>query len=271
MAQPGQERFARYDRQIRFGPWGLAGQEKLARARVAVVGCGGLGCVIATHLVRAGIGFIRLIDRERVSLDNLQRQILFLEEDAEAGRFKAAVAAERLRAANSEVKIEGLVESLGAENAGRLLADVDIIVDGTDNFPARFVINEAAVKAGIPWVYGGVSGASGMTMAIVPGEGPCLRCLFGEGTEGKPGETAGPPAAEAVGPEAARVEPTPAVLNTVVATIASLECTEVYKLLLEPESRNRGLVCVDLWGESSWSRVEVERDPSCPVCGACIS
>jgi len=260
----GNGRFARYDRQIRFGPWGRAGQEKLAQTRVAVVGCGGLGCVIATHLVRAGIGFVRLIDRERVSLDNLQRQILFLEEDAQAGRFKAAVAAERLRAANSEVQIEGLVESLGAENAAGLLADVDIVVDGTDNFHTRFAMNEAAVKAGIPWVYGGVGGASGMTMTIVPGKGPCLRCVFGERAEGASGQ--------AMGPEATRsTEPAPAVLNTIVATIASLECTEVYKLLLEPESRNRGLVCIDLWDETCWSCVALERDPSCPVCGTCVS
>lgn len=252
MVSGGKSGFARYLRQINFPLWADEGQEKLGQAKVAVVGCGGLGCVVGTHLARAGIGHLRLIDSDRVSLDNLHRQILYTEQDVESGRFKAEIAAERLRQANSSVCVEGIVARLLKQNADDLLGDVDIVVDATDNFESRFLINELAVRRGVPWVYGGVSGASGMTMTVVPGCSPCLRCLF---------PTAG---SDSAGTGTATA--TPAVINTVVAVVASLQCTEVYKLILDPSSVRRGLLTLDLWDPSGWYVVEVERDPECPIC-----
>ncbi len=240
----------RYVRQMQFGPWGEEGQRALRRACVGLVGCGGLGCTIAVQLVRAGVGSLRLIDSDRVSLDNLHRQVLYVEEDVASGRFKADIAAERQLAANSSVRIDARVGRLDEQNVGEFLEGVDMVVDGTDNFTTRFLLNAAAVRAGLPWIYGGVGGSSGMTMTVVPGEGPCLRCVFPD-----------PPSVEEV------VGIAPAVINTAVAVIGSLQSTEVFKLLMEPAARNRDLLTLDLW-DMSFCPVRVERDPACPVCGS---
>ena len=242
--------FARYARQLQFEPWGAAGQEKLKAARVGLVGCGGLGAAVAAHLVRAGVGFLRVIDDDRVSLGNLHRQILYVEEDIAAGVHKARVAAQRLKEANSDVTVEPVVGRLTIANVGDFVQGLDLLVDGTDNFATRFLVNKAAVTSRIPWVYGGVGGASGMTMTVVPGDGPCLRCVFPEVEE----------------PAEDRRDSGPAVINSVVTLIAALESTEVYKLLIDPASRNRDLLTVDVW-DLSFSSVAIERDPGCPVCG----
>lgn len=239
----------RYIRQTLFRPWGAEGQQRLSRARVGLVGCGGLGATIATLLVRAGVGFLRLIDGDQVSLDNLHRQVLYREEDVGSGRFKAEIARERLSSFNSTCEIDAVVGRLDAASVGDFVTGLDVIADGTDNFATRFLINETCVKAGIPWVYGGVAGSSGMTMTIVPQGGPCLRCVFADQ----------PP------PEPTR-PPGPAVINTVVAVIAAIQATEVFKLILDPASCNRGLLTLDLW-DLSFCTVDVERDPLCPVCG----
>ena len=223
---------ARYSRQLLFAPIGLQGQRRLVAARVGLVGCGALGSVIAGHLVRAGVGFLRLADRDYLELNNLQRQMLYTEADVERRLPKAVAAAEHLRAINSEVVVEPLVG------------------DGTDNFAARFLINDLAVARGIPWVYGGVIGASGMTMTVVPGDGPCLRCVFPEM----------PP------PGSAPTCDTAGVLNTAVAVVGSLEANEVYKLVADPEARNRDLLTVDLW-DLRFEAVHIARDPECPACG----
>ncbi len=229
---------------------GKAGQEKLVVARVGLVGCGALGSVIANHLVRAGIGFLRIADRDYPELHNLQRQILFTEADVAAGIPKAEAAAAHLRGINSDVVVEPQVVTIDEDNLPGFSAGLDVLVDGTDNFATRFLINDYAVMRGLPWVYGGVISTSGMTMTVVPGEGPCLRCLIPELPS--PDQT---PTADVAG-----------VLSTTVAVIASIEATEVIKLIVQPEARNRGLLIVDLW-DLVFERLEVPRDEHCLCCG----
>ena len=240
----------RYSRQTLFAPIGEEGQRRLARARVGLVGCGALGSVIAGHLVRAGVGYLRIADRDYLELNNLQRQMLFTEADVARRLPKAVASAEHLRAINSEVEVEPLVVDLNPFSVVDFADGLDLLVDGTDNFMARFLINDLAVSRSMPWVYGGVIGAAGMTLTVVPGQGPCLRCVFPDVPP--PGSA---PTCDTVG-----------VLNTVVAVVGSLQANEVYKLLVDPEARNRDLLTVDLW-DLRFETVQVARDPDCPACG----
>jgi adenylyltransferase/sulfurtransferase len=242
----------RYARQVRFAPFGREGQERLSRGFAVVVGMGALGCVIANHLVRAGIGRIRLIDRDIVSWSNLHRQSLYTEADAEAGAPKAEAAAARLRLFNSEVSVEAAAADLNSRNAEKLLADADLIVDGTDHFGVRYLINDAAVKFGMPWIYGGAVGASGMTMTVLPGETPCFRCLF----------PSPPP------PGSADTCETAGVLPPIVDLIGSLQAMEAIKLLGGYRERLHGaLIHADLW-HSAFTRMKAgARRDGCPCCG----
>ena len=168
----------RYSRQILFSGIGSEGQARIIASRVALVGCGALGSVQASLLVRAGVGTLRIIDRDFVEESNLQRQILFDEEDAQSVLPKAIAAEKKLRAANSLVKIEGIVEDVNPSSIDRLLGAFDLILDASDNFDVRFLINDFSVKNGIPWIYGACVGAYGLTFPIIPGESACLRCIF---------------------------------------------------------------------------------------------
>lgn len=243
-------RASRYHRQMLFAPIGAEGQERLRRARVGLVGCGALGSVIAGHLVRAGVGFLRIVDRDFIELNNLQRQMLYTEQDVAQRLPKAIAAAAHLREVNSEVVVEPMVADVNPFSIGRFADDLDLLVDGTDNFSTRFLVNDLAVSRGLPWVYGGVIGASGMTMTIVPGDGPCLRCLFPQ-----PPPPGSVPTCDTAG-----------VLNTVVGVVGAIEANEVFKLLTDPEARNRGLLTTDLW-DLRFESVAVARDPLCPACG----
>ncbi|MCE5253921.1 MAG: HesA/MoeB/ThiF family protein [Actinomycetia bacterium] len=240
----------RYRRQMLVPQIGRDGQEKLARARVGLVGCGALGCVICTHLVRAGVGLVRIVDRDCPDLENLHRQILFTEDDVARRVPKAEAAAAFLKKANSQVTVEPVVTTIDQGNLPGFADDLDLLVDGTDNFPTRFVINDYAVARGMPWVYGGVIRTSGMSMTIVPGEGPCLRCLVRD----LPSPDHSPTAATA------------GVLNTVVAVIGSVEAGEAIKLVVDPAARNQGLLVVDVW-DLTMDRLEVPRDAGCLCCG----
>jgi molybdopterin-synthase adenylyltransferase len=240
---------ARYERQLIFAPLGREGQTRLLEARVGLVGCGALGSTIATHLVRSGVGYLRLVDRDYPQLHNLHRQLLYTEQDVARRVPKAVAAAEHLRAANSEVEIEPVVDDINPFSVERFVQGLDLLVDGTDNFPTRFLMNDVAVRDGLPWVYGGVIGASGMTMTIVPGEGPCLRCLFPE-----PPPPGSMPTCDTAG-----------VLSPAVAVVASIQAAEAIKLLVEPEARNRDLLSLDLW-EVSFERLQVQRNPECECC-----
>lgn len=242
--------FDRYSRQVLVPQIGRSGQEKLAAARVGLVGCGALGSVVANHLVRAGTGYLRIADRDYPELHNLQRQILFTEIDVAARIPKAEAAAAHLREINSTVVVEPWVVTVDEATLPEFAAGLDLLVDGTDNFATRFLINDYAVRNGVPWVYGGVISTSGMTMTVVPGEGPCLRCLI----------------PEMPGPEQTPTADVAGVLSTIVAVIASIEATEIMKLIVDPTARNRGLLIVDLW-DLVFERLEVARDEHCPCCG----
>jgi molybdopterin-synthase adenylyltransferase len=222
----------RYSRQVRFPALGEAGQRALMRSRVTLCGCGALGTVLANHLVRAGVGFLRIIDRDFIETHNLQRQILFDEQDVRDNLPKAEAAARKLRLINSSIEIEPVVTDLDHTNAVQLIGDADLILDGTDNFETRYLINDAAIKLNKPWVYGGVIGSEGQTMTIVPGKTPCLRCLIE--TAPPPGMT---PTCETAG-----------VLGPAVAVIASFEAIEAIKLLTGAhDALNRELIMVDVW------------------------
>lgn len=242
----------RYSRQMLFTPIGEEGQAKLAAARVAIVGMGALGTVLANHMVRGGVGFVRLIDRDFVETSNLQRQMLYDEADAAGSSPKAIAAAERLRAANSQVAIEPVVADLNATNAEELLTDVQLILDGTDNFSVRFLINDVSLKHGIPWIYGGAVSSRGVSLTVVPGETPCLRCLFGQ-----------PPAQGTT-----ETCDTAGVIGAIIHTVASHQATEAFKLLVGAAGQlNRKMVHWDLW-YNQYSAVDVTkaRRTDCPCC-----
>ncbi|HPE88217.1 MAG TPA: HesA/MoeB/ThiF family protein [Spirochaetia bacterium] len=240
---------SRYGRQIAFKGVGEDGQARLSRARAAVIGVGALGTAIANSLARAGFGFVRLVDPDRVELGNLQRQALFDEDDAAAGSFKAEAAAARLARINSTVVLEPLVARVDASNVDAVIGDVDLVLDGTDNFESRYLINDACRRRRLPWVYGGVLGDSGVSMNVLP-DGPCLRCLMPEAPEPGSYETT----AEA------------GVLNQITAIIASIESAEAMKIVIGSPRVRRTLASISLW-DASFHLVEVARDPSCPLCG----
>ena len=226
------ESLDRYSRQVRFPQLGEEGQRALLASRVALCGCGALGTVLANHLARAGVGSIRVIDRDFIETHNLQRQILFDEQDVADNLPKAEAAARKMRAINSTITVEPVVTDLDHTNILELVGDADLILDGTDNFETRYLINDAAVKLGKPWIYGGVIGSEGQTMTIIPGKTPCLRCLIE--TAPPPGMT---PTCETAG-----------VLGPAVAVIASFEAVEAIKLLSgRHEALNPHLIMVDVW------------------------
>lgn len=223
---------ARYSRQVLFEKIGTEGQRRLGEARVLLVGCGALGTVLASTLVRAGVGHLRICDRDYIERDNLQRQVLFDEADIAANLPKAQAAAAKLAQINSDVAVEGIVTDVNHTNIERWADGADLILDGTDNFETRFLINDLAVKTHRPWVYGAVIGATGLCMTIVPGETPCLRCVFEEA----------PP------PEMNPTCDTAGVLGSAVNVVASLQAVEAIKLLAgRADEINRHLVQIDVW------------------------
>jgi adenylyltransferase/sulfurtransferase len=244
---------SRYSRQMLFEPLGEAGQRRLSAARVTLVGCGALGTVLANTLVRAGVGFVRICDRDYVELDNLQRQVLFDEQDIAGNLPKAHAAAAKLAQINSQVRVEPVVVHVDHTNIEALTADVDLVLDGTDNFETRFLINDLAVKTGRPWVYGAVIGASGLCMTVLPGETPCLRCVF---------ESAPPP-------EMNPTCDTAGVIGPAVNIVASFQAAEAMKLLAgRREEAIRGLLSIDVWtGRVMNLQVQSALDGgSCPCC-----
>ncbi len=170
----------RYVRQMRYPPIGEEGQRKLLHSRALICGCGALGSVLANTLARAGVGHLRIVDRDFLELNNLQRQVLYDEQDVAAGIPKAIAAQNKLQRINSQIRVEGLVSDVDHTNIGQLVEDVDVILDGTDNFETRYLLNDAAVHYQTPWVYGGCLGANGQSMTIIPGDTPCFRCVYPE-------------------------------------------------------------------------------------------
>ncbi|MCX7840164.1 MAG: ThiF family adenylyltransferase [Anaerolineae bacterium] len=239
----------RYMRQTLFAPFGVTGQERLLAARVVVIGCGANGNVMANTLARAGVGTLVLVDRDFVELKNLQRQILFDEDDAARGVPKAIAAAEKLRRANSSIRIESQVTDVNAENIEDLIAGATLVMDGTDNFETRFVINDACVKHSIPWIYAGAVASYGMTMTIVPRETACLRCVFTQ-----------PPT-----PGTLPTCDTAGILPPIVNVVASIASAEAIKFIAGAGTRNAGIIHVDVW-DNSFQAFTVARRADCPTC-----
>lgn len=236
----------RYSRQVILSEIGEKGQKQLSKGSVLVLGLGALGSVSSTLLTRAGVGNLLLVDRDIVELNNLQRQLLFSEEDV--GEAKAAVAAEKLRKTNSEIGIEGLAIDLNYRNIEKLVAEVDVVVDGTDNMETRFLVNDFCVKNDIPFIYGGTIATYGMTLNVIPNKGPCLRCLFPQMPV--PGTL---PTCDTFG-----------ILNTVPTIIASIQSTEAIKLLLGVEPR-KTLLIYDPWHNDEQD-IAMTRNENCSCC-----
>ncbi|MGC2282373.1 MAG: ThiF family adenylyltransferase, partial [Candidatus Acidiferrales bacterium] len=248
------EQREKYSRQILFAGIGEAGQERLLGASAVLVGCGALGTVVANLLVRAGLGRLRIIDRDFVEASNLQRQTLFEEADAREALPKAKAAERRLRASNSDVLVEGLVADLTPESSEELLGGFDLILDGTDNFETRLLLNDLAVARNVPWIYAAVVGSYGVTMTIRPGETACLACL-----------TEGDEKSAALGAEATC--DTAGVVNAAVGVIASIEAAEAMKLLGgKPEALNGRLISCDVWS-GRFQSIRIARNPDCRACG----
>jgi molybdopterin-synthase adenylyltransferase len=244
----GQERFSR---QIRFTPFGEDGQRNLAASTAVIVGCGALGTVQAALLARAGVGTLRLIDRDYVEESNLQRQILYTEEDARLALPKAEAARRRLLAANSGVNIEAFVSDLNPADADDLLGGAAVILDGTDNFETRLLINDYSVREGVPWIYGAAVGSYGIAMPVLPDESACFRCVYPE----PPGGVQ--PTCETAG-----------VLGPVTSVIGSIQAMEALKILAgRAAAVRRKIFRADLWNGPVRETAMPDRDPACPACG----
>ena len=241
----------KYSRQILFAGIGPQGQEKIHASRAAIVGCGAVGAAAANLLVRAGVGYLRVIDRDFVEPSNLQRQTLFDEADATQALPKAIAAERKLRSINSSVSVEGIVADLNPRNAEELLGGVHLLLDGSDNFETRFLLNDFAVKSGKPWIYAAGVASYGVTMTIRPGITPCLACLLETGNAGLGLEET----CDTVG-----------VLGPVVNLVASLEAAEALKLLAGREDALHGrLISCDVWSGHMQS-VRPVRNPACRAC-----
>lgn len=248
---------SRYSRQSRFAPVGDAGQQRIRNATVTIVGCGALGTVAAELMTRAGVGRLRIVDRDFVELSNLQRQFLFEESDAAEGLPKAVAAVRRLARVNSEVTLEPLVADLVPANAEELFEDTDLILDGTDNFETRFLINDAAVFKNRPWIYAAAVGSYGLKLAILPGHTACLRCVYPEPPQGAQ------PTCETAG-----------VLGPLTSTIASLAAADALRILAcggdqattGADAMQARLTTVDVWTGVIRQLAPPARDPDCPCC-----
>ncbi len=238
----------RYVRQRTLPEIGEEGQRRLAGASVLVAGCGALGTNAAETLARAGVGRVRLVDSDTVELNNLQRQVLL--EEADVGRPKASAVAEALRRINSTIEVTYDVERVERGNVERFLAGVDLVLDGFDNLPSRYLLNDACVKHGVPWVFAAVAATYGMTMPILPGVGPCLRCLFLTPAPEERVLTAG----------------NAGLLNTVPRAIVATQVTQGIRVLLGAADPVIKLVTYDLW-DGTFIAQPVPRSPSCPCCG----
>jgi len=241
----------RYSRQILFSGIGPKGQEKLLAAHVAIVGCGALGSFQAAALARAGVGFLTIIDRDYVETSNLQRQWLFEEEDAAQGLPKAAAAARRLARINSQVRVNGVIADLTPSNIAGLLGEAALILDGTDNFETRYLINDYSVATGKPWIHGAALGAYGLAMPVAPGRAACFACLYPHPPAGAQ------PTCETAG-----------ILNAITSAVASLQIAAALQILVDgPEATRLRITTLDVW-EGAVRQFDVPPpDPQCRACG----
>jgi molybdopterin-synthase adenylyltransferase len=250
---PPSEWSDRYSRQVLFGPIGAQGQNRIAAARVAIVGCGATGSALAGLLARAGVGKLRIIDRDYVEPSNLQRQSLFDERDATESLPKAIAAARKIAVLNSSIAVEAKVEDLVPSNIEALLEGVDLILDGTDNFETRYLINDYAVERSIPWIYSAAVGSYAVTLNVVPGQTACLACIFPDSPRGmvETCETAG-------------------ILNSAVNLVASIAATEALKLMVggkDAVTLRRTLLSFDVWTNDRAEIAAGKPRAGCRACG----
>jgi len=241
----------RYSRQILFPGIQQEGQERLLHAHAAIVGCGALGSFQAAALARAGVGRLTIVDRDYVEPANLQRQWLFEEADADDALPKAAAAARRLAAINAGVRVHGIIADLTSANIRQWLESADLILDGTDNFETRYLINDYALSRSVPWIYGAAVGSYGLTMPVIPGRTSCLRCVY-------PNPPAGAqPTCETAG-----------VLNSITAAIAAIQVADALHILCgHSDTVHPRITMIDVW-EGTVRQVDLPAaDPECPACG----
>jgi molybdopterin-synthase adenylyltransferase len=242
----------RYSRQVLFSEIGREGQRKLFEARVLIVGCGALGASHSEMLARAGVGFLRIVDRDFVEFTNLQRQTLFKESDATERLPKAIAARTRISEINSEISVEAIVADVNQSNIENLVRDVDLVVDGTDNFQIRYLLNDACIKHNKTWVYGAAVSSYGTTMTVIPGETPCLRCIF----EDMP-DAGTSPTCDTAG-----------VIMPIIASVSAVQVSETLKLIVgDREALHGSLMQLDVW-QNDWRKIKLSRpNPECPACG----
>ncbi len=242
----------RYSRQILFREIGKDGQKKLLDSRVLLVGCGALGASHAEMLARAGVSRLRIVDRDFVEFTNLQRQTLFSEQDAKERLPKAIAAKNRLAEINSHIEVKAIVADVNNSNIENFIKDCDLILDGTDNFITRYLVNEACVKHKKTWIYGAAVSSYGATMTIVPDETPCLRCIFEEMPSAGSAPTCD----------------TAGVIMPIIATISAVQVTEALKILTgKRDALHRSLMQFDVW-QNDWRKIKLNKpNPDCAVCG----
>lgn len=242
----------RYSRQILFREIGKAGQERLLASRVLLVGCGALGAAHAEMLARAGVGSLRIVDRDFVEFTNLQRQTLFKESDAAERLPKVVAARTRIAEINSEIEVEAIIADVNHSNIESLIDGCDLVIDGTDNFQVRYLLNDACVKHGVTWIYGAAVSSYGTTMTIIPGETPCLRCIFDEMPDAGSSPTCD----------------TAGVIMPIIATVSATQVAEALKILVgDTASLHRSLIQYDLWANDR-QRIKLgEPNADCMTCG----
>ncbi|MBX3293882.1 MAG: ThiF family adenylyltransferase [Acidobacteria bacterium] len=242
----------RYSRQILFPEIGREGQEKLLASRVLIVGCGALGASHAEMLSRAGVGKFRIVDRDFVEFTNLQRQTLFSESDAADRLPKAVAAKNRIAEINGETQVEAIVADVNNSNIESLIAGCDVVIDGTDNFQVRYLVNDACVKHAMPWIYGAAVSSYGTTMTIRPGETPCLRCIFEEMPDAGSSPTCD----------------TAGVIMPIIASVSAIQVAECLKLLVgDIDALHGSLVQIDLWA-NDWRKIKLTSpNKGCICCG----
>lgn len=242
----------RYSRQVLFPEIGRAGQEKLLGSRVLLVGCGALGASHAEMLARAGIGRLRIVDRDFVEFTNLQRQTLFKESDASERMPKAVAAKHRIAEINSEIEVEAIVADVNNSNVESFLEGCDLVLDGTDNFQVRYLLNDACVKHAKTWIYGAAVSSYGATMTVIPDETPCLRCIFEEMPDAGSSPTCD----------------TAGVIMPIISSISSIQVTEAIKLIVgDIDSQHHSLIQIDVW-QNDWRKIKLAgRNPDCKTCG----
>ncbi|MBP6003656.1 MAG: ThiF family adenylyltransferase [Pyrinomonadaceae bacterium] len=242
----------RYSRQILFHEIGKAGQERLLNSRVLLVGCGALGAAHAEMLARAGVGKLRIVDRDFVEFTNLQRQTLFSEEDANERLPKAIAAKNRIAAINSEIEVEAIIADVNHSNVESMIDGCDLVIDGTDNFQVRYLLNDACVKHKKTWIYGAAVSSYGTTMTIIPGVTPCLRCIFDEMPDAGSSPTCD----------------TAGVIMPIIATVSATQVSEALKILVgDLESLHGSLMQFDLWANDR-QRIKLGGpNAECKTCG----